>query len=343
MLVSPGAPPVEVRDGARSPSAAARSCAGSTSPSASGEFLALMGANGSGKSTLVRAMTGLLPLTRAAASALFGTPFADFRDWKRVGFVPQRASAASGVPATVWEVVASGRISRRRPLLPLSREPTAGRSTHAIDVVGLSDRTGLRRLPAERRAAAARPDRSRAGRRARPAGARRAHRRRRPAQPAAPSPTRSPRSRPAARTIVLVAHELGPMAPLIDRAVVMRDGRIAYDGPRSTRRTPTGTTTRWPRRTTTSRTWDRRSTSWGADDERLRRPLLAALHAARAARRPADRASPRRRSAPSSCSAASPCWATASATSPSPVSRSACSPAPRRRGPPSSSRSSAPC
>ena len=32
-------------------------------------------------------------------------------------------------------------------------------------------------------------------------------------------------------TIVLVAHELGPMAPLIDRAVVMRDGRVAYDGP----------------------------------------------------------------------------------------------------------------
>ena len=32
-------------------------------------------------------------------------------------------------------------------------------------------------------------------------------------------------------TIVLVAHELGPMASLIDRAVVMRDGRVAYDGP----------------------------------------------------------------------------------------------------------------
>jgi len=32
-------------------------------------------------------------------------------------------------------------------------------------------------------------------------------------------------------TIVLVAHELGPMHTLIDRAVVMRDGRIAYDGP----------------------------------------------------------------------------------------------------------------
>ena len=32
-------------------------------------------------------------------------------------------------------------------------------------------------------------------------------------------------------TIVLVAHEIGPMAPLIDRSVVMRDGRVVYDGP----------------------------------------------------------------------------------------------------------------
>ncbi len=32
-------------------------------------------------------------------------------------------------------------------------------------------------------------------------------------------------------TVVLVAHELGPMADLVDRAVVMRDGRVAYDGP----------------------------------------------------------------------------------------------------------------
>jgi zinc transport system ATP-binding protein len=30
---------------------------------------------------------------------------------------------------------------------------------------------------------------------------------------------------------VLVAHELGPLEPLVDRAVVMADGRIAYDGP----------------------------------------------------------------------------------------------------------------
>jgi zinc transport system ATP-binding protein len=32
-------------------------------------------------------------------------------------------------------------------------------------------------------------------------------------------------------SIVLVAHELGPLGALVDRAIVMRDGRVAYDGP----------------------------------------------------------------------------------------------------------------
>ncbi len=34
----------------------------------------------------------------------------------------------------------------------------------------------------------------------------------------------------AGATVVLVAHELGPLASLVDRAVVLRDGRITYDG-----------------------------------------------------------------------------------------------------------------
>ena len=33
------------------------------------------------------------------------------------------------------------------------------------------------------------------------------------------------------RPILLVAHEMGPLEPLISRTVVMRDGRVAYDGP----------------------------------------------------------------------------------------------------------------
>jgi len=35
----------------------------------------------------------------------------------------------------------------------------------------------------------------------------------------------------AGTTVLLVAHELGPVAPLVTRTVVVRDGRVAYDGP----------------------------------------------------------------------------------------------------------------
>ena len=192
-----------------------------------GEFLALMGANGSGKSTLVRALTGLHPLT-AGSLELFGTPFADFNDWRRVGFVPQRPGAASGVPASVWEVVASGRLTHRRLLRPLSRADRAA-VDEAIAVVGLTDRArdGVSKLSGGQqqrvliaRALAGSPDlffldEPTAGVDL-------------PNQQALADTLGLLKSRGA--TIVLVAHELGPLAPLVERAVVMRDGRLAYDG-----------------------------------------------------------------------------------------------------------------
>ena len=105
---------------------------------AQGEVVALLGANGSGKSTLVRAAVGLRPV-RTGSVHLFGTPLSSYDAWQRVGYVPQRASATTGVPATVWEVVASGRLSRRRLLLPLGRADRAAVSA-AVDAVGLGDR-----------------------------------------------------------------------------------------------------------------------------------------------------------------------------------------------------------
>src|SRR3954470_3468012 len=89
-----------------------------------GQFLALMGANGSGKSTLVRALIGLRPLT-AGSLELFGTPIERFHAWSRIGFVPQRGGATSGVPASVWEGVASGRLTHPRLFRPLSRTDRA--------------------------------------------------------------------------------------------------------------------------------------------------------------------------------------------------------------------------
>jgi zinc transport system ATP-binding protein len=194
---------------------------------APGQFVALMGANGSGKSTLVRALLGLWPLS-AGELRLFGTPIAEYDAWSRVGFVPQRASAESGVPASVWEVVASGRLTHRRLLRPMSRTDRAA-VDRAIEVVGLQTkaRDGISSLSGGQqqraliaRALAGEPDlffldEPTAGVDL-------------PNQQALAEALEVLSSNGA--TIVLVAHELGPMAPLVERAVVMRDGRIAYDG-----------------------------------------------------------------------------------------------------------------
>jgi len=192
-----------------------------------GQFVALMGANGSGKSTLVRALTGLLPLT-AGRLELFGTPLEEFVDWRRVGFVPQRSGAASGVPASVWEVVASGRLTHRRLFRPLSRADRVA-IDQALEVVGLADRArdGVSQLSGGQqqrtliaRALAGEPDlffldEPTAGVDL-------------PNQVALASSLARLKERGA--TIVLVAHELGPLGSLVDRSVVMRDGRLAYDG-----------------------------------------------------------------------------------------------------------------
>ena len=220
-------PPVEVRDG--SVAIAGRPILrGIDLTVRPGEFVALMGANGSGKSTLVRAMTGLRSLASGSMS-LFGTPIASFRDWHRVGFVPQRSGASTGVPASVREVVASGRLTRRRLLRPLTRADRQAIDA-AIEVVGLSHlaHRGVSHLSGGQqqraliaRALAGEPDlffldEPTAGVDL-------------PSQQALADTLHLLSDRGA--TIVLVAHELGPMAPLIDRAVVMRDGRVAYDGP----------------------------------------------------------------------------------------------------------------
>ena len=193
-----------------------------------GQFMALLGANGSGKSTLVRAVTGLLPLA-AGRLALFGTPYDDFRAWHRIGFVPQRSGATGGVPATVREVVSSGRVTRRRLLRPLSAADRRA-VDDAIEVVGLSDRArvGISQLSGGQqqrvliaRALAGEPELLVLDEPT--AGVDLAN------QQALAEALAVLKQRGA--TIVLVAHELGPLDPLIDRAVVMRDGRIAYDGP----------------------------------------------------------------------------------------------------------------
>jgi zinc transport system ATP-binding protein len=194
----------------------------------SGEVVAILGANGSGKSTLIRAALGLLPL-QSGSVELFGVPLRKMRQWKRIGYVPQRLGAGSGVPATVREVVAAGRLARRGFLRP-ARHADRAAVADAIEAVGLADRSGdpvstlsggqqQRTLIA--RAIAGGPELLVLD------------------EPTAGVDATSQEAFAGALsafvdrggTVILVAHELGPLQPIVTRAVVVHDGVIAHDGP----------------------------------------------------------------------------------------------------------------
>jgi zinc transport system ATP-binding protein len=193
-----------------------------------GEVVAVLGTNGSGKSTLIRTIVGLLPPARGQVR-LFGTPLPRFKHWHRIGYVPQRITAAGGVPATVYEVVSSGLLSKRQLF---GRLGSAGRESieHALEVVDMADRRkdavaelsgGQQQRVLIARALVSDPellvlDEPTAGvdLASQQIFADAIHER----------VTRG-------TTVLMVSHDLGPMDALIDRSVVMRRGRIVYDGP----------------------------------------------------------------------------------------------------------------
>ena len=74
---------------------------------AQAQTVAITGNNGSGKTTLMRALLGLVP--HHGTIRLFGTELGRFRDWRRIGYVPQRSSSLVQ-QATAREVVATGRL-----------------------------------------------------------------------------------------------------------------------------------------------------------------------------------------------------------------------------------------
>ncbi len=196
----------------------------------SGEFVALVGPNGSGKSTLLRIMLGLLRPASGSVQ-IFGASPRHLQERWRVGYVPQRSSAAGDVPVTVEEVVATGRLARRGWW---RRPGPADRSAvdHALRAVALSD---LRHRPVRElsggqeqrvliaRALAGDPellvlDEPVAGVDAESQ------------QLFRDSLVHLVREHRAA--VLLVSHELGAVADDLDRIVVLRH-RVVFDGPPS--------------------------------------------------------------------------------------------------------------
>jgi len=87
-----------------------------------GEYIAIIGPNGGGKTTLIRLLLGL-EKPSAGEIKIFGKKLANFKEWYKIGYVPQRASLVDeNFPATVEDIVKMGRTARRGIFANFSKE-----------------------------------------------------------------------------------------------------------------------------------------------------------------------------------------------------------------------------
>ncbi len=86
-----------------------------------GDYIGFVGPNGAGKTTLLKIMLNLLT-PDSGTVRLFGQDIQDFRDWRRIGYVPQKAAHfEANFPASAYEVVFMARHSNRRLFQRTSR------------------------------------------------------------------------------------------------------------------------------------------------------------------------------------------------------------------------------
>lgn len=194
----------------------------------SGEFVAITGPNGGGKSTLFELMLGIHRPTGGSIELLGASPRRLRKRW-RVGYVAQRPYSAADFPATVAEVVSAGRWARLGPLrLPGTTDKKA--VNRAIEMTGIThlakERVGELSGGQQQRVHLARA--------------------------LASEPELIFLDEPMTgvdlsaqlhfrevlaglcsehdKTVVLIAHEYGPLADLVSRLVVLA-GTIKFDGP----------------------------------------------------------------------------------------------------------------
>lgn len=75
---------------------------------AEGDFVAVIGANGAGKSTLLKMLANVIEPTSGDIS-YYGMPIKDFKNWERIGYVPQNPGRQQkNFPISVREVVGLG-------------------------------------------------------------------------------------------------------------------------------------------------------------------------------------------------------------------------------------------
>ncbi|MCX7973412.1 MAG: metal ABC transporter ATP-binding protein [Candidatus Aminicenantes bacterium] len=100
-----------------------------------GDFLAILGPNGAGKTTLIKIILGLLRVQRGQVM-LFNQPIESFKDWHKLGYVPQTATYFDPLfPATVQEVMAMALFSIKKVWIKRKAEKEA--MAKFLELVGL--------------------------------------------------------------------------------------------------------------------------------------------------------------------------------------------------------------
>lgn len=101
------------------------------------DFVGLVGTNGAGKTTLLKLIVGLLK-PASGSIQLFGQSPQAFRDWDRIGYVPQKNQFNPLFPATVEEIVMTGLFSNKTIHRRITREQQQ-KCHDALEALGVRD------------------------------------------------------------------------------------------------------------------------------------------------------------------------------------------------------------
>ncbi len=103
-----------------------------------GGYIGLAGPNGAGKTTLIKLMLGLVE-GYGGSIEIFGTPAKDFRDWPRIGYLPQKVDFLNPLfPATVKEATGMGLLAKKSFPKKLTKAD-AERIDETLELMGISD------------------------------------------------------------------------------------------------------------------------------------------------------------------------------------------------------------
>lgn len=100
-----------------------------------GDYLCIIGENGSGKSTLMKALLGLKSVAGGSIS------MGDGLKQNEIGYLPQQTGLQKDFPASVWEVVLSGRINRLglRPFFSIQDKLVARQNLERLQIAQLKN------------------------------------------------------------------------------------------------------------------------------------------------------------------------------------------------------------